>query len=151
MNIYVIDLCSFVLCADFHSLVAACVLYVCTVHMQGMYGNVNEIIYGILNGDKVAQKWCLREIRSFSNCDVDKLVSDLKVAPWSVMETLDDVDDLWEFWKKLFTKVLDSHVPLKRFRIRRKMLPWVSPEIRLLMKQRVFQLKRAKRTKQTED
>ena len=31
------------------------------------------------------------------------------------------------------------------------MLPWVSPEIRLLMKQRVFQLKRAKRAKQTED
>ena len=111
----------------------------------------HEMIYGILNGDKVAQKWCLREIRSFGNCDVDKLVSDLKVAPWSVMETLDDIDDLWEFWKKLFTKVLDSHVPLKRFRVRKKMLPWVSPEIRSLMKQRVFQLKRAKRTKQTED
>ena len=28
---------------------------------------------------------------------------------------------------KLFTEVLDSHVPLKKFRVRKKTLLWISP------------------------
>lgn len=89
----------------------------------------------------------MRETRSIGDCNVDKLISDLKVAPWSVMETPDDMDDLWEFWKNLFTNVLDSYAPLKRFRVRRRTLPWISPEIKSLMKQRTYQLKRTKRSK----
>ena len=42
-------------------------------------------------------KQCLREVRVLGNCDVKKLVADLKVAPRSVMETLDDMDSQWEF------------------------------------------------------
>ena len=111
----------------------------------------HDMIYGILNGKVEEVKQCLREVRVLGNCDVEKLVADLKVAPWSVMETLDDMDSQWEFWKKLFTEVLDSHVPLKRCRVRRKTLPWISPRIRMLMKERIRLCKKAKKTKQAED
>ena len=65
---------------------------------------------------------------------MDKLVEDLCAAPWQVMDTLDDMDSKWDYWKKLFDEVVDSHVPLKRARVRRKILPWITREIRVLMR-----------------
>ena len=66
-------------------------------------------------------------------------------------ETLDDIDSQWEYWKKLFIGMLDSHAPLKRLRVRKKTLPWISPNIRLLMRERDRQCKKAKETKKEED
>ncbi len=71
----------------------------------------HHMIYGILNEYVVRQTQCWRTVRAMGKCDVDKLVEDLISAPWTVMETLEDVDSQWEFWKKQFTQVIDSHNP----------------------------------------
>ena len=37
-------------------------------------------------------------------------------------ETLEDVDGQCEFWRKLFTEVVDSHSPRKKAQVRRTIL-----------------------------
>ena len=73
-------------------------------------------------------------VRSFRGCDLDRLVEDLSTAPWHVMDTLEDMDSQWEYWKQLFGEIIDSHTVLKKARVKRKSLPWITQEIRAMMR-----------------
>ena len=53
-------------------------------------------------------------IRCFRGCDLERFVEDLSSAPWHVMESLENMDCRWEYWKKLFREIVDSHVLLKK-------------------------------------
>jgi len=48
-------------------------------------------------------------VRSFKQCNMDNLLSDLESAPWQIMELADDIDEKWESWEKLFFDV-DSYI-----------------------------------------
>lgn len=41
-------------------------------------------------------------------------MSDLDSAPWSVMDSFDDIDSRWEYWKKLFEQIVNSHIPVQK-------------------------------------
>ena len=56
-----------------------------------------------------------------------------KSAPWQVMESMTDIGDRWEYWKQLFWEIVDSHIPLKRARVRSKSLPWFTNEDKELL------------------
>ena len=45
-------------------------------------------------------------MRCWNKCDVKAILSDLDEAPWSVMESFDDKDDRWRYWKSVFLKIL---------------------------------------------
>ena len=83
----------------------------------------HSLIYGLLTCRVQGNKQELKKVRCLGKCDVEKLVSDLDAAPWSVMDALEDVDCQWDYWKKLFKEIVDSHVPLKKARVRMKSLP----------------------------
>ena len=46
----------------------------------------HDMIYGIVKGNADKQKQCVREVRALDRCDVDRLVADLRSAPWWVMK-----------------------------------------------------------------
>ena len=48
-------------------------------------------------------------------------------------------------------EIVDLHVPMKKARVRMKSLPWISREIRVLMRARTYHLTKAKRSKRMED
>ena len=50
------------------------------------------------------------------------------------MESLEDMDSRWEYWKKLLREIVDSHILLKKARVRKKTLPWTTQEVCALMK-----------------
>lgn len=56
-----------------------------------------------------------------------------------------------EFWKKLFTEVVDTHILQKKARIRRTMLPWIRGKIWVLMRARNCHCKKARKTKRDEE
>ena len=87
------------------------------------------MIFGLLNVSIEKQIPCMREIRVFGRCDVEALTGELTSAPWSVMDVLDDVDSQWDFWKKQFFEVVDSHIPVKKVRVKRNSLPWIDWEL----------------------
>ena len=78
-------------------------------------------------------------------------MSDLEAVPWSAMESFDDMDDRWEYWKSLFLKVLDSHLQLRKVCMRSQTLPWISNDVRKLMRARNNCCAMAKASKKTDD
>ena len=73
------------------------------------------------------------------------------IVPWSGMDTFDDVDSHWEYWRSLFTQIVDLHIPVKKARVRAKTLPWIGKEVRKLMKARTYYCTKAKKSKKVED
>ena len=51
----------------------------------------------------------------------------------------------------MFNEIVDLHVPMKKARVRMKSLPWISREIRVLMRARSYYLTKAKKSKRMED
>ena len=81
----------------------------------------HSLIYGLCRVQGNKQK--LRNVRCLGKCDIEKLVSDLDAAPWSLMDALEDIDCRWDYWKKLFNKIVDLHVPMKKAKMCMKSLP----------------------------
>ena len=62
-----------------------------------------------------------------------KFVEDLMQQPWgNVYFFAEDLNAMWEIWKKLFLEVLDKHAPLQHKKIGTKKVPWITSAIRNL-------------------
>ena len=81
--------------------------------------------------------------RHLHKCDPSDIIQDLSRAPWQVLETFDDLDDVVEAWNVLFLEILDQHAPARKVRVRAKSLPWIDDELRVLMRQRDWLHKKA--------
>ena len=111
----------------------------------------HSLIFGVLANEVVKKRHTLRMVRCFRGCDLDRLVENLNTAPWHVMDTLEDMDSRWEYWKQLFGEIVDSHIVLKKARVRRKSLPWITQEVRAMMRARSYFCTKAKRGRKVED
>ena len=58
--------------------------------------------------------------RSWKDNSIKYFVADLQNAPWSSLDSFDDVDDMYSVWESLFKSLIDSHFPLKRKRLRKQ-------------------------------
>ena len=109
------------------------------------------LIYGILVNSQQKQQQCFRLVRCLNKCDVEVLLADLNQAPWLVMESFDDIDSRWDYWKSLFVQIVDSHIPTTKARVRAKTLPWIDSDVRRLMKARTYYRTKAKKSMKVED
>lgn len=55
-------------------------------------------------------------------------------------------EEAWNSFKDLFKSVADNHAPIMTRRVRGKSLPWITPDIKRLMKQRDYHHKKAVKT-----
>ena len=74
-----------------------------------------------------------RDMKHF--CD-NSFRCDILKVPWLVCEVFDDVDDQYYAWHTLFMEVVNLHAPLKTKKCRKRLVPWMTPDIRELMRQR---------------
>ena len=44
------------------------------------------------------------------------------------MDTFDNLDDAYDYWKTLFSSIVDKHMPLKKMRFREKDVPYMTSE-----------------------
>ena len=58
------------------------------------------LLYGKVPG-AVKKQQNVRIVRCWSRCDINAVMSDLEAASWSAMESFDDIDDSWRYWKSL--------------------------------------------------
>ena len=109
------------------------------------------MIYGeCLQEVPVQSKVCT--VRSFKKCNVEELSVELMDAPLQVMDTFNDVNDMWYYWKSLFLDVLDKHAPL--LKVRRKMRgndDWLDSGLRSLMCSRNYYRRKHRKTRAVED
>ena len=59
-------------------------------------------------------------------------------APWQAMDTFDDIDDKWTYWKDLFLSVVDRHAPVMKVRVKKNKCGWLDDDIRSMMRSRNY-------------
>ena len=64
------------------------------------------------------------------------LLSDLSYTPFHMISLLDDFTEQTDVFNELFLEVLNQHAPVKRVNIRSKPNPFITPEIRQLIRTR---------------
>ncbi|XP_068692806.1 uncharacterized protein [Montipora foliosa] len=84
--------------------------------------------------------------RSYSGYAPDSFCKDLYLVPWHMVYFFDDIDSQVDTFNSLFLDVLDQHVPIKRIKIKSCSNPFVTPEIKQLMKTRDLWHKKAIQT-----
>ena len=78
-------------------------------------------------------------------------ITDLKQAPWSLIDSFTDVDDMCSAWELLMKSLIDRHFPLKKKRIRKQTHPWLDSTVLKLMRTRDQVHKRAKTSRLSSD
>ena len=67
------------------------------------------------------------------------------------MDTFDDVDDKWGYWKSLFLDIVSKHAPLIKVRSKQESLRWLSNETGHLMASWNYYLKEFRKAKAEAD
>ena len=96
----------------------------------------HNLVYISLKLKKPRIKPCYVTIRSYTNYSADNFLRDLSYAPFHIISLFDDFNDQVDAFNELFLEVLSQHAPVKRVKIRSKPNPFITPEIRQLMRTR---------------
>ena len=67
-------------------------------------------------------------------------------VPWPVIDTFDNVEDSLDTFNLLLNEVLDNHAPIRNIKVRNRPCPFITEEIRSLMKIRDKWRKLARKT-----
>ena len=96
---------------------------------------------------ETSQRQNLRNTFSYRNTkrlDAKKFVDDLSKAPWDTAFVFEDTEDIVDSWYKIFSDILDSHIPVKEKRVKNCAQPvWFDSEINETLKKRDKLLKQA--------
>ena len=106
----------------------------------------HDLIYVMLRLKKPRTKPVYITTRSFKNYKPEAFYNDISLAPWSIVDIFDEVNDKLHVFNSLFHSTLDQHAPIKTIKIRGKPNPCVTDNIRGLMKTRDLWRKKAKKT-----
>ena len=80
----------------------------------------------------------VKYIRNFKNFNANDFLTDLSQTPWENIAQYDNPNVCWRVWYSLYLQVLDRHAPLRRMRTRGNSLPWISSNIKGIMRSRDF-------------
>ena len=111
----------------------------------------HDIIFADLRLKASRPKVTYVKTRSFKNYNPDAFQYDMSLAPWSVLEIFDNVDDKLHAFDLLFNEILDHRAPIRSFKVRGKPNLCITEETRELMKSRNYWRKIARRTKNPAD
>ena len=85
--------------------------------------------------------------RCFKGYRAGRFYKDMSNVPWSLLDVFDDAEDKLFAFNSVFNDILDEHTPIKTMKIRRRLNPYVTNEIRELMRTRDQWKKTAKKNK----
>ena len=94
------------------------------------------LIYTIL---KMRQNEVPRKVKLSSNvknCNWEKFREEMRMAPWPVCSTFEDIDDCFWAWEKLYHDVRNRLISKRLVKIRVKTHPWLNNSLRKEMNKR---------------
>ena len=89
--------------------------------------------------------------RCYKNFDPMLFLSEVQGIRWWDLFQTEDIDLAVRMFSEKITNILDKLAPVRTIQVRRKYIPWLSQETKLLMQQRDQAQIRAARTKSQED
>ena len=90
-------------------------------------------MYAIKLGES-CQGHKFRNVQAYRKCNMDALLEDLQSAKWE--SDNQNIDDVWDQWKKVFLGIVDRHAPIVRCRVCKESLPWIDANIRKNMRKK---------------
>ena len=76
----------------------------------------HDLVYVTLRLKKARSKPVYITTRSFKLYSPVDFNSDVSLAPWSIVDVFDDVEDKLYAFDLLFNEILDRHAPVKTFK-----------------------------------
>jgi hypothetical protein len=77
-----------------------------------------------------------RYFRNFKRFSSNDFLTDLSQVQWETVAQYENPNMCWQIWSSLFLQVLDRHASLRCMRVRGNSIPWMSSNIRGLMRLR---------------
>lgn len=125
--------------------------YIQTSDTEEINMSDHEPVFAIRKKHKSTIKRVDFECRCFSNFIKEDFQAYLVNRNWESFYHLNDVDTMWDTLRSIIHKTADYHCPLKRFRGKKELPPWLTVELHELMFERDLLYKKAKKSKLDED
>lgn len=100
-----------------------------------------------LKFEKNKQSVLYRTFRDFSNFNYDFFVQDLNLINFDLIYNLESVDEVVHFWNENITWLFNIHAPYKTVRITKPPAPWLTENLKIMMKLRDKAYSKYKKTK----
>jgi hypothetical protein len=98
--------------------------------------SAHDLVYCVYPITHCKPKQKIKIIRDFSNFDIVKLKEDASKISWLNIMLLDNLNDKVAFLNDNILYLYNKHAPLKSIRVSKPTMPWVTKDIKTLMKER---------------
>ena len=89
----------------------------------------------------------VRKVRKFKKFDNDYFLKELSMVNFNEIKNVtSDPNQMWLLWKNLFLNTLEMHAPISEIRIRGNNLPYITAEMRKLIRTKDYLKKKASKT-----
>lgn len=89
--------------------------------------------------------------RNFKNFDLNLFLADLHNLPWFNIISENDIDIKIKLFNDFISYLFDIHAPVKQVRVTKPRAPWLTSNLKLIMKERDRALQKYKRTHSNND
>ena len=96
----------------------------------------HSLVYTVLKLKTPRTKSSYVSVRSYTNYKPELFLKDLYCVPFHMVNFFDDFNDQVDAFNSLFLDVLNEHAPIKRIKIKSRPNPFITREIRELMRTR---------------
>lgn len=102
-----------------------------------------------INNMKMKPKYI--SFRCFNNFDLNTFLVDLHNVPWYNIIFENDIDNKIDLFNDYVISLFDKHAPIRFVRVTKPKAPWLTPNLKLIMKERDKALQKYKRTNSNTD
>ena len=96
---------------------------------------------------RVKKSPLVRKVRKFKKFDNDSFLKELSMVNFNEIKNVtSDPNQMWLLWKNLVLNTLHMHAPISEIRIRGNNLPYITAEMRKLIRTRDYLKKKANKT-----
>ena len=103
----------------------------------------HSLIYAVRKFAVPKTRPTIKEVRNFKHFVEVDFINDLKRVSWQNVGCFDDPNLAWQAWKSDFNAILDHHAPIRHMRVRQSSVPWLTFDIKRVMKERDYHKKHA--------
>ena len=103
----------------------------------------HSLVYAVRKYVILKHKPTVREVRDYKLFNSDGFLWDLAKMPWHDINQYSNPNECWRVWKSFFNDTLNMHAPIQHKRVNGNSVPWITPEIKCMMRNRDYHKKYA--------
>ena len=96
----------------------------------------HKLVYSVLNLRRKRMSPQLKTVKNHKGMDVEAFRKTLVNTPWWISFVFDEVDDKLNAWELLYKNVVSEYVKIRKAKVRKDSLPWMTTALRKLLNER---------------